>query len=111
FSEAQERTELSANLSEKRSRLAALPTSTFNPQDFEEFFTESPPISESGLDWAGSSEAENVPAPEVPAASEVTPKDGGTVESGPGDSSDPELAKEAEETLTTEAESEVAVNP
>ncbi|XP_020880630.1 LOW QUALITY PROTEIN: uncharacterized protein LOC110228239 [Arabidopsis lyrata subsp. lyrata] len=53
FSEVQERTELSANLSEKRSRLAALPTSTFNPQDFEEFFTESPPISESGLDWAG----------------------------------------------------------
>ncbi|XP_020872564.1 uncharacterized protein LOC110226183, partial [Arabidopsis lyrata subsp. lyrata] len=49
FSEEQERTELSANLSEKRSRLAALPTSTFNPQDFEEFFTESPPISESGL--------------------------------------------------------------
>ncbi|CAL9216483.1 unnamed protein product, partial [Arabidopsis halleri] len=72
FSEAQERTELSANLSEKRSRLAALPTSTFNPHDFEEFFTESPPISESGLDWAGSSETENFPAPEVPAASEVT---------------------------------------
>ncbi|XP_020871381.1 protein KRI1 homolog [Arabidopsis lyrata subsp. lyrata] len=50
FSEEQERTELSTNLSEKRSRLAALPTSTFNPHDFEEFFTESPPISESGLD-------------------------------------------------------------
>ncbi|XP_020883537.1 uncharacterized protein LOC110229066, partial [Arabidopsis lyrata subsp. lyrata] len=49
FSKEQERTELSTNLSEKRSRLAALPTSTFNPQDFEEFFTESPPISESGL--------------------------------------------------------------
>ncbi|XP_020882738.1 uncharacterized protein LOC110228864 [Arabidopsis lyrata subsp. lyrata] len=53
FSEEQERIELSTNLSEKRSRLTALPTSTFNPHDFEEFFTESPPISESGLDWAG----------------------------------------------------------
>ncbi|XP_020884709.1 meiosis-specific protein ASY2-like [Arabidopsis lyrata subsp. lyrata] len=53
FSEAQERSELTANLSEKRSRLAALPASTFNPQHFEEFFIESPPPSESGLDWAG----------------------------------------------------------
>ncbi|XP_020875677.1 meiosis-specific protein ASY2-like [Arabidopsis lyrata subsp. lyrata] len=50
FSEVQERTELTANLSEKRSRLETLPASTFNPQHFEEFFTESPPISESGLD-------------------------------------------------------------
>ena len=51
FSEEQERSELKAVLAEKRSRLAALPSSSFNPQQFEEFFTESPPLSESGLDW------------------------------------------------------------
>ncbi|XP_020881804.1 uncharacterized protein LOC110228499 [Arabidopsis lyrata subsp. lyrata] len=76
FSEVKERAELSANLSEKRSRLAAIPTSTFNPHHFEEFFTESPPLSESGLDWAGSSGTDDVVPPEVPAAPEVTPEDG-----------------------------------
>ncbi|XP_020866400.1 meiosis-specific protein ASY2-like [Arabidopsis lyrata subsp. lyrata] len=111
FSEVEERTELSANLSEKRSRLAALPTSTFNPQDFEEFFTESPPISESGLDWAGPSETEDVIPPEVPVTSEVTPEDGCTVEGGPGVPSDQAPAKEANETPTVEPESEVAVTP
>ncbi|KAG7588581.1 hypothetical protein ISN44_As07g009090 [Arabidopsis suecica] len=75
FSEVKERSELSSNLSEKRSRLAALPTSSFNPQHFEEFFTESPPISESGLDWAGSSGTEGVVPSEVPAVPEVTPGD------------------------------------
>jgi len=53
FSEEQERSELKAVLSEKRSRLAALPASSSNPQHFEEFFTESPPLSESSFDWAG----------------------------------------------------------
>ncbi|KAG7583746.1 hypothetical protein ISN44_As08g032630 [Arabidopsis suecica] len=53
FSEVKERSELSSSLSEKKNRLAALPASSFNPQDFAEFFTESPPLSESGLDWAG----------------------------------------------------------
>ncbi|XP_020879033.1 meiosis-specific protein ASY2-like [Arabidopsis lyrata subsp. lyrata] len=111
FSEVRERTELSANLSEKRSCLAALPTSTFNPQDFEEFFTESPPISESGLDWAGSSETEDVVPSEVPAVPEVTPEDGCTVVGGPGASSDQAPAKEANEDSTAEPESEVAVDP
>jgi len=53
FSEEQERNELKTVLEEKRSRLAALPSSSFNPQQFKEFFTESPPLSESGLHWAG----------------------------------------------------------
>jgi len=53
FSEERERDELKAVLEEKQNRLAALPSSSFNPQQFEEFFTESPLLSESGLDWAG----------------------------------------------------------
>jgi len=52
FSEERERDELKTVLEEKRNRLAALPSSSFNPQQFEEFFTESPPLSESGLHWA-----------------------------------------------------------
>ncbi|KAG7542874.1 hypothetical protein ISN45_Aa07g028150 [Arabidopsis thaliana x Arabidopsis arenosa] len=108
FSEVQERSDLSASLSEKRSRLAALPTSTFNPQDFEEFFTESPPLSESGLDWAGSSGTEDVNPPEVPVAPEFAPEDGRTVESGLGTSSDQAPVKEASETPTAEPGSEVA---
>ncbi|XP_020876886.1 meiosis-specific protein ASY2-like [Arabidopsis lyrata subsp. lyrata] len=111
FSEEQERTELSANLSEKRSRLAALPTSTFNPRDFEEFFTESPPISESGLDWAGSSEAEDVVPPEVPATPAVTPEDGCNVEGGPRAPSDQAPAKEVNETSVAEPGSEVDITP
>ncbi|XP_020877150.1 meiosis-specific protein ASY2-like [Arabidopsis lyrata subsp. lyrata] len=116
FSEAQERSELTANLTKKRSRLAALPASTFNPQHFEEFFTESPPPSESGLEWAelsflSSSEAEDATPPEVLATPEVTPTDGCTVESGPGASPDQAPAKEVDETLTAETESEVVVNP
>ncbi|OAO94462.1 hypothetical protein AXX17_AT5G31040 [Arabidopsis thaliana] len=55
-SEKQERSELEADLAEKRSLLVALPSSSFNPQQFEEFFTDSPPLSESGLDWAGPSD-------------------------------------------------------
>ncbi|KAL9830673.1 hypothetical protein AtNW77_Chr3g0191911 [Arabidopsis thaliana] len=43
FSEEQERSDLKAVLYEKRIRLAALPASSFNPQHFEEFFTQSPP--------------------------------------------------------------------
>ncbi|XP_020867339.1 meiosis-specific protein ASY2-like [Arabidopsis lyrata subsp. lyrata] len=116
FSEEQERTELSTNLSEKRSRLAALPTSTFNPLDCEEFFTESPPISESGLDWAeilflGSSETEDVVPPVAPMVPEVTPEDGCTAEGGQGASSDQAPIKEASETLTAEPESEMEVDP
>ncbi|XP_020875797.1 uncharacterized protein LOC110227056 [Arabidopsis lyrata subsp. lyrata] len=111
FSEEHERTELSANLSEKRSRLAALPTSTFNPQDFEEFFTESPPISESGLDWAGSSEAEDVVPPEVPVAPAVTPEDGCNVEGGPRAPSDQAPTKEVNETSVAEPGSEVDITP
>jgi len=53
FSEEQERSDLKAVLYEKRIRLAALPASSFNPQHFEEFFTQSPPLGESGLNWAG----------------------------------------------------------
>ncbi|XP_020887418.1 meiosis-specific protein ASY2-like [Arabidopsis lyrata subsp. lyrata] len=111
FSEDQERTELSANLSEKRSRLAALPTSTFNPQDFEEFFTESPPISESGLDWAGSSETEGVVPPVAPMVPEVTPEVGCTAEGGQGASSDQAAAKEKNAASTVEPDSEVAAAP
>ncbi|XP_020877151.1 meiosis-specific protein ASY2-like [Arabidopsis lyrata subsp. lyrata] len=111
FSEAQERSELTANLTEKRSRLAALPALTFNPQHFEEFFTESPPPSESGLEWAGSSEGEDAAPPEVLATPEVTPTDGCTVESRPGASPDQAPAKEVDETLIVETDSEVDVNP
>jgi len=50
FSEKQERNELKTVLEEKRSRLAVLPSSSFNPQQFEEFYTESPPLDQSGLD-------------------------------------------------------------
>jgi len=53
FSEERERDELKIVLEEKRNCLAALPSSSFNTQQFEEFFTESPPLSESGLQWAG----------------------------------------------------------
>ncbi|CAA0384086.1 unnamed protein product [Arabidopsis thaliana] len=56
FSAERERDELKTVLEEKRNRLAALPSSSFNPQQFEEFFTESPPLSESSLDWAGVSD-------------------------------------------------------
>ncbi|XP_020882722.1 uncharacterized protein LOC110228855 [Arabidopsis lyrata subsp. lyrata] len=61
FSEEQERSELTASLAEKRSHLAALHVPAFNPQQFEEFFTESPPLSKSGLDWAGKSFSRNSP--------------------------------------------------
>ncbi|KAG7530644.1 hypothetical protein ISN45_Un25g000010 [Arabidopsis thaliana x Arabidopsis arenosa] len=111
FSEVKERSELSSNLSEKRSRLAALPASSFNPQDFEEFFTESPPISESGLDWAGSSGTEGVVPSEVPAAPEVTPGDDCTAGNEQGTSSDQAPAKEAGENPTAEMESEVIADP
>ncbi|XP_020876212.1 uncharacterized protein LOC110227164 [Arabidopsis lyrata subsp. lyrata] len=57
--------------------------------------SESPPISESGLDWAGSSGTEDVVPPEVPAAPEVTPEDGCTVEGGPGAPSDQASVEEA----------------
>ncbi|CAH8257090.1 unnamed protein product [Arabidopsis lyrata] len=107
FSEEQERTELSTNLSEKRSRLAALPTSAFNPLDFEAFFTESPPISESGLDWAGSSETEDV----VPPAAPMVPEVGCTAEGGQGASSDRAPVKEVNETSVTEPESGVEITP
>ncbi|CAA0384449.1 unnamed protein product [Arabidopsis thaliana] len=66
FSEEQERNELTTVLEEKRSRLAALPSSSFNPQQFEEFFTESPHLSESGLDWADPSDPVEPEVPIVP---------------------------------------------
>ncbi|KAG7529512.1 hypothetical protein ISN45_Un86g000010, partial [Arabidopsis thaliana x Arabidopsis arenosa] len=94
FSEAKERSELASSLSEKKSRLAALPASSFNPQDFAEFFTESPPLSESGLDWAGSSETEGIVSPEVPAAPKVTSGDVCTEGNEQGVSSDQVPAKE-----------------
>ena len=53
FSEEQERSKLEAVLAEKRGHLASLPTLSFNPQHFEDFYIESLPLSESGLDWAG----------------------------------------------------------
>ncbi|KAG7529968.1 Retrotransposon gag domain [Arabidopsis suecica] len=65
FSDERERDELKTVLEEKRNCLAALPSSSFNPQQFEEFFTESPPLSESGLQWAGVSDPVE---PEVPIA-------------------------------------------
>ncbi|CAA0384249.1 unnamed protein product [Arabidopsis thaliana] len=71
FSEEQERSVFEAVLVEKRSRLAALPSSSFNPQQFEEFFTELPPLSESGLDWAGPSEPVE---PEISVMSVETPE-------------------------------------
>ncbi|KAG7552074.1 hypothetical protein ISN45_Aa06g026860 [Arabidopsis thaliana x Arabidopsis arenosa] len=94
FSEAKERSELASSLSEKKNRLAALPASSFNPQDFAEFFTESPPLSESGLDWAGSSETEGIVSPEVPAAPKVTSGDVCTEGNEQGISSDQVPAKE-----------------
>jgi len=53
FSEEQERSKLEAVLAEKRGHLTSLPTLSFNPQHFEDFYIESLPLSESGLDWAG----------------------------------------------------------
>ncbi|KAG7528249.1 hypothetical protein ISN44_Un206g000020 [Arabidopsis suecica] len=111
FSEVKERSELSSNLSEKKSRLAALPASSFNPQDFAEFFTESPPLSESGLDWAGSSETEGVVSSEVPATPKVIPGDVCTAVNEQGTSSKQVPAKEADGNPTTEMEVEVSVDP
>ncbi|KAG7543536.1 hypothetical protein ISN45_Aa07g034430 [Arabidopsis thaliana x Arabidopsis arenosa] len=111
FSEVKERSELSSNLSEKKNRLAALPASSFNPQDFAEFFTESPPLSESGLDWAGSSGTEGVVSSEVPTAPKVIPGDVCTAGSEQGTSSDQIPAKEAGENPTTEMEAEVSTDP
>ncbi|KAG7588705.1 hypothetical protein ISN44_As07g010220 [Arabidopsis suecica] len=111
FSEVKERSELSSNLSEKKNRLAALPASSFNPQDFAEFFTESPPLSESGLDWAGSSETEGVVSSEVPAAPKVIPGDVCTAVNEQGTSSEQVPAKEADGNPTTEMEAEVSVDP
>ncbi|KAG7535147.1 hypothetical protein ISN45_Aa08g026170 [Arabidopsis thaliana x Arabidopsis arenosa] len=111
FSEAKERSELASSLSEKENRLAALPASSFNPQDFAEFFTESPPLSESGLDWAGSSETEGIVSPEVPAAPKVTSGDVCTEGNEQGISSDQVPAKEVGENLPTEMEAEASVDP
>ncbi|KAG7552036.1 hypothetical protein ISN45_Aa06g026520 [Arabidopsis thaliana x Arabidopsis arenosa] len=111
FSEVKERSELSSNLSEKKNRLAALPASSFNPQDFAEFFIESPPLSESGLDWAGSSGTEGVVSSEVPAAPKVIPGDVCTAGNEQGTSSDQVPAKEAGENPTTEMEAEVSADP
>ncbi|KAG7533304.1 hypothetical protein ISN45_Aa08g009420 [Arabidopsis thaliana x Arabidopsis arenosa] len=97
FSEEQERSELTASLAEKRSHLAALPVPAFNPQQFEEFFTESPPLSESGLDWAGSSEPDGTVPPEVPAVPVVTSEDEGAVGSEQGTSSEQAPTKESDE--------------
>ncbi|KAG7585526.1 hypothetical protein ISN45_Aa02g008840 [Arabidopsis thaliana x Arabidopsis arenosa] len=111
FSEEQEKTELTNNLAEKRSRLAAIPASSFNPQQFEEFFTESPPLSESGLDWAGSHETGNVASSEVPVASVVIPEDDCADGNEQRASSEQVPAEEASETLTSEVEAEVSADP
>ncbi|KAG7566078.1 hypothetical protein ISN44_As10g026850 [Arabidopsis suecica] len=111
FSEVKERSELASSLSEKKNRLAALPASSFNPQDFAEFFTESPPLSESGLDWAGSSETEGIVSSEVPAAPKVTSGDVCTEGNEQGISSDQVPAKEVGENPTTEVEVEVPADP
>ncbi|KAG7543513.1 hypothetical protein ISN45_Aa07g034240 [Arabidopsis thaliana x Arabidopsis arenosa] len=111
FSEENERSELSSSLSEKKNRLAALPASSFNPQDFAEFFTESPPLSESGLDWAGPSETEGVVLSEVSAAPKVIPGDVCTAVNEQGTSPEQVPAKEADGNPTTEMEAEVSVDP
>ncbi|KAG7564973.1 hypothetical protein ISN44_As10g017090 [Arabidopsis suecica] len=111
FSEVKERSELASSLSEKKNRLAALPASSFNPQDFAEFFTESPPLSESGLDWAGSSETEGIVSSEVPAAPKVTSGDVCTERNEQGISSDQVPAKDVGENPTTEVEVEVPADP
>ncbi|KAG7532779.1 hypothetical protein ISN45_Aa08g004400 [Arabidopsis thaliana x Arabidopsis arenosa] len=104
FSEVKERSELASSLSEKKNRLAALLASSFNPQDFAEFFTESPPLSESGLDWAGPSETEGVVLSEVPAAPKVIPGDVCTAVNEQGTSPEQVPAKEADGNPTTEVE-------
>ncbi|KAG7527761.1 hypothetical protein ISN44_Un268g000010 [Arabidopsis suecica] len=111
FSEVKERSELASSLSEKKNRLAALPASSFNPQDFAEFFTESPPLSESGLDWAGPSETEGVVLSEVPAAPKVIPGDVCTAVNEQGTSPEQVPAKEADGNPTTEVEVEVPADP
>ncbi|KAG7543427.1 hypothetical protein ISN45_Aa07g033450 [Arabidopsis thaliana x Arabidopsis arenosa] len=80
-------------------------------KDFAEFFTESPPPSESGLDWAGSSETEGIVSPEVPAAPKVTSGDVCTEGNEQGISSDQVPAKEMGENPPTEMEAEVSVDP
>ncbi|KAG7579930.1 hypothetical protein ISN45_Aa03g040300 [Arabidopsis thaliana x Arabidopsis arenosa] len=104
FSEEQERFELKASLSEKRSRLTALPASSFNPQHFEEFFTESPPLGESGLDWADV-------APVASSGPVIIPDDDCIVGNEPGTSSEQVPAKDPNETLPTEVELEIATDP
>ncbi|KAG7594106.1 hypothetical protein ISN45_Aa01g028860 [Arabidopsis thaliana x Arabidopsis arenosa] len=89
----------------------ALPASSFKPQHFEEFFTESPPLSESGLDWAGSSEPENVAPSEVSAVPVTTSDDDRAVGDEPGTSSEQALAKDLKETLPSEVEPEMAADP
>ncbi|KAG7588757.1 hypothetical protein ISN44_As07g010780 [Arabidopsis suecica] len=111
FSEVKERSELSSSLAEKKNRLAALPASSFNPQDFAEFFTESPPLSESGLDWAGSNETEGVVLSEVPAVPKVIPGDVCAAVNEQGTSSEQVPAKEADGNPTTETEAEVSADP
>ncbi|KAG7564371.1 hypothetical protein ISN44_As10g011370 [Arabidopsis suecica] len=111
FSEERERSELTTSLSEKRSCLAAIPASSFNSQQFEEFFTESPPLGESGLDWAGSSETEGVNPSAVPSVPVVIPDDECAVRNEPGASSEQVLAKEPNESSSTEVEPEMTVDP
>ncbi|KAG7572162.1 hypothetical protein ISN44_As09g005500 [Arabidopsis suecica] len=111
FSEVKERSELSSSLAEKKNRLAALPASSFNPQDFAEFFTESPPLSESGLDWAGSNETEGVVLSEVPAVPKVIPGDVCAAVNEQGTSSEQVPAKEADGNPTTGTEAEVSADP
>ncbi|KAL9308760.1 hypothetical protein AtEden1_Chr1g0043931 [Arabidopsis thaliana] len=71
FFEERERDELKSVQEEKQNRLAVLPSSSFNPQQFEEFFTESPPLSESGV--SGSVEPEVPIAPASVLETVITP--------------------------------------
>ncbi|KAG7585049.1 hypothetical protein ISN45_Aa02g004240 [Arabidopsis thaliana x Arabidopsis arenosa] len=80
-------------------------------KDFAEFFTESPPLSESGLDWAGPSETEGVVSSEVPAAPKVIPGDVCTAVNEHGTSPEQVPAKEADGNPTIEVEVEVPADP
>ncbi|KAG7536892.1 hypothetical protein ISN44_As13g008160 [Arabidopsis suecica] len=85
-------------------RLSAIPSSSFNPQQFEEFFTESPPLGESGLDWlVSSSETEGVNPSAVPTIPVVIPDDDCAVRNEPGASSEQVTAKEPNESSSTES--------
>ncbi|XP_020874122.1 uncharacterized protein LOC110226527 [Arabidopsis lyrata subsp. lyrata] len=108
FSEEQERSELTASLAEKRSRFAAIPASSFNPQQLR---SSSPSHLPWELFFLGPSETEGAAPSEVPAVQVVIPDDDCAVGSEQGTSSEQVPAKELNEPSSTEVEPEMDDDP